>query len=182
MFTKRSSATIRRPRKVGGFSLIELIAIIVILAILSAGAVPAISHYTNRNAAAAANELHDNLAYARQRALASGRTNWVQFQIGENRWVLLEENPQQPGKANAGPIPDPATGRAMTTPLGTGAFATVNLTSAQFDGQNEIGFDWLGRPLNASETLLQNMGVVQLTGNRQVHVTPLTGRIETVMP
>lgn len=182
MKTMRSSATLRRRRKVGGFSLIELIAVIVILAILAATAVPAISHYTERNAAAATNELHDNLAYARQRALATGRHVWIRFEIGANRWSLFEENPDQPGNANATPILDPATGLAMTTQLGAAPFATVNLNGAQFDGDSEVGFDWLGRPLNGNDLPLQNTGTVQLTGNRRVHVTPDTGRIEIIMP
>ena len=46
----------------------------------------------------------------------------------------------------------------------------------------EVGFDWLGRPLNSSETALAAQGVVTITGSHRVYIATETGHVTWAAP
>jgi hypothetical protein len=79
-------------------------------------------------------------------------------------------------------LDDPATGDTFVQVLGAGTFAGVGITSAVFDGDVEVGFDWLGRPLEAGETALSADGTVTLTGGYVVTVNAETGLATLTVP
>jgi prepilin-type N-terminal cleavage/methylation domain-containing protein len=166
-----ATARLTRP----GFTLIELIAVIAVVAVLAAAAVPSLSAMTDRRAAAAARLLLRDVSQARQRAVATGTPTWVVFDTTAETWSVLVEDPSNLGRVNATALTDLATGAPRETVLGTGAFAGVELTTADFDGNPEVGFDWLGRPLNAAETALAAAGSVQISGGHTVSVAVTTG-------
>jgi hypothetical protein len=58
----------------------------------------------------------------------------------------------------------------------------VQIVSAAFDDDVEVGFDWLGCPLNAAESALGAEGTVALSGGQVVRVTPVTGHVAHVAP
>jgi len=62
--------------------------------------------------------------------------------------------------------------------LGVGEFPGITITAALFDGGAEIGFNWMGAPLNDDETALASQGSVTLTGGHGVVIEPETGNIE----
>ena len=165
-----------------GFTLIELVAVIVIIAVLAAVAAPALDSLSDTSATMAARTLLHDLTFARQRAVATGTVTWVVFDTGAETWSVLAEDPDNPGRAAAAVLTDPATGGNFTCTLGTGTFAGVAITAAAFDGDVEVGFDWLGRPLNAAEADLAAQGSVTLTGNHVVNVAIGTGTITYVAP
>ena len=51
----------------------------------------------------------------------------------------------------------------------------VDFRTLLFDGGTEVGFDWLGRPLNASETSLAANGAVTVSGGHFLTVVKDTG-------
>jgi len=159
------------------FTLIELVAVIVILAVLSALAVPASLTFTSGRHAAAMRTVARDLAYARARAIASGSPVWVSFSVQHNAYSLLAENPAAPGFAGARALTDPASGSPMSVRLGTAELAGTSLLAASFAGSSALGFDRLGRPLATTGALLASDGVVTLSGSRQVTVLVPTGRI-----
>jgi prepilin-type N-terminal cleavage/methylation domain-containing protein len=166
------------------FTLIELVAVMVIIAVLAAAAVPTLDTMDSSRAAVAARQIARDLSHARQRAVATGNRAWVVFDPadGAGSWLILDEDPSAPGRAGATAIEDPATGRPYRQTLGVGPLINVGLAAVDFDGDVEIGFDWLGRPLDATGNDLAAAGSVTLTSGHAIAVTPETGHIMSSGP
>jgi prepilin-type N-terminal cleavage/methylation domain-containing protein len=172
----------RRPGPGGGFTLVELIAVIAIAAIIAGTAVPALSSLSESRTAVAARDLVRDLSFARQRAVASGTRSWVRFDAAAETWSVLVEDPASPGRAGASVMTDPATGRSFVVALGQPPLDGVTIASATFDGGAEVGFDWLGEPLNVAETALAADGAVTLSGGAVVTVRKGTGYVSQTAP
>ncbi len=168
----------------GGFSLMELVVVMTVTVIMSGVAVVALSSTTGNRAAIAAKRLLRDMTFARQRAIATGTGTWVVFNVGAgpDTWSILSEDPSDPGRTAATPLTDPATGADMVETLGTGTFIGVDLVSATFNGVSEVGFDWLGQPLNSADLALTAKGTVTLSDNHKVTVEVSTGHIAYVAP
>jgi Tfp pilus assembly protein FimT len=158
--------------------LIELVAIMVILAILSASAIPALAQLDNTRDAIAAKELRRDLMYARQRAIATGRRTWIEIDTAGESWSLLEESLSTPGRASATAINDRGTGRTYVVTLESIGAHNADILTASFDGAAVIGFDWIGRPLNSAETALSAAGTITVSGSQTITVVPDTGFID----
>jgi prepilin-type N-terminal cleavage/methylation domain-containing protein len=174
-----SIPTHARPHAGRAFSLIELVAVIVIVSILAVTAAPVVSSLAGVRRSVAARHLLRDLAFARQYAVATGTGTWVVIDAPD-RWSVLVEDPSSPGRAGAGPMSD--SGRPMVVELGVNDYAGVQIDSAVFDAGAEIGFDYLGRPLTGDDEFLVAQGVVTLTGDRRVLVEPVTGLAWVVLP
>jgi len=172
----------RSPEVDGGFTLIEMVAVIVVLAILAGAAVPTLSALNASRSAMAGKQLLRDLTFARQRAVATGTRCWVVVDANADTWSILSEDPASPGRAGATVITDMATGRPYTIVLNTSEFQGVGVASCNFDGASEVGFDWLGKPLNSASASLAADGSVVLTGGEQVQVRTHTGYVKYVAP
>ena len=166
----------------GGFTLVELLAVMLIVGVLAASAVPSLRKMASTQASMAAAILLSNLTHARQLAIATGTRTWVVFDTGAETWTVLSEDPSSPGRVNATVINDPATGGTLVQTLGTGSFSGAQIISASFDSNPEVGFDWLGRPLNSAENSLVAQGTVTLTDNHLIQVAVSTGHVTHVAP
>lgn len=166
-----------RDRAPAGFTAIELVAVLVVVAALAAMTVPALASLGTSRAAAAARQVQRDLGYSRQRAVATGTRTWVVFEPSAERYSVLAESQSMPGRASATVLADPASGRDFVQELSTGALAATGIVSASFDGAPEIGFDWIGAPLNSAESPLAGVGTVALSGGWTVSVAPTTGLV-----
>lgn len=175
MGPRRSSTRTRRPLRDGGFTFVEMVAIMVLVSILAAAAVAQLDRLEDSQAGIASRQLLRDLAYARQRAVATGSVTWVSIDPVAETWTILHEDPLNPGRVNAAVLTDLSSGEPMVETLGTGAFVAVQLATVDFDGNDEVGFDWLGRPRGASEAALAAEGVVTLTGGHTIRVAAGTG-------
>lgn len=159
----------------GGFSLIELIAIMLIIALLAGAAVPTLSTLSASRTGMAARQCLRDITFARQRAIATGVVHWVVFSTGSKTWSILQENYASPGRAGASIITDLATGKPYTITLNTGDYVGVNFTSVTFGAGTEIGFNWLGKPYISDSTALASQGSVIFTTGSRVNVEVTTG-------
>jgi prepilin-type N-terminal cleavage/methylation domain-containing protein len=168
----------------GGFTLIELVAVMVVVSIIAGTAVVSLSSTTGSRATMAAKQLQRDMTFARQRAVATGTRSWVEFNTTDQTWSVRAEDPATPGRAGATVLDDPATSAEFVQVLNTSQFVSVQLTSVDFDGGDWVGFDWLGRPLDkAGETTpLAADGSVVLTGGHRITVEKDTGHITYVSP
>jgi prepilin-type N-terminal cleavage/methylation domain-containing protein len=172
----------RRSQPRSAFTLIELIAVLVIVAILAAASVPTLRSMGSSRGATAGKQLLRDLSFARQYAMATGNRTWVAFTLGSHSYAIKAEPAGNPGRANAVTLTDMATGKPYAQTLNTGEFAGVQILSAAFDGSAEVGFDWLGRSLNVSESPLGAQGLVTLTGNQRVTVEAGAGNVNYIAP
>jgi prepilin-type N-terminal cleavage/methylation domain-containing protein len=158
-----------------GFTLIELITVVVILAVISAVALASLSNTSSSRSAVAARQVLRDLSYARERAIATGIRTWVSFSTATSSYSVLTEIIGNPGRSHAVVLPDPSGQGSYIQTLNVNQFAGIALTGAAFDSSAQIGFTWIGQPLNGAETNLAAPGVVTLTGGRTVTVQVGTG-------
>lgn len=170
---KHRDAGRRRP----AFTLVELIAVMVIVGVLAAVAVPAISTTPTMRARVACRELARDLAFARVRSITTGVAHWVTFNTTADMYAMLAESTTTPGRSGATAYIEPSTGVAFTRTLNTGDFAGVDLLSVTLGTGAELGFDWRGRPLDSTSTLLTSQGIITLSGSQSVTIEPGTGLV-----
>lgn len=159
-----------------GFTLIELMAVVVVLGVLSVTAAVSMSGTDAARARAAAACVARDLSFARERALATGTTTWIVFSVATNSYSVLAEDAAAPGRAGALSITDPATGQAFVSRLSDPAFAGVSLSAVSIPGGgNDLGFDWMGRPINAAGTRVTTNATITLSPAQTVTVTAGAG-------
>src|SRR5437867_11972091 len=89
MLTATSAQRRRCRHGRGGFTLVEILAVIVILGIASAIIIPQMGTRDDMRAAAAARTLVADLIYAQNQAITSGRWVYVKFDVPNNKYTLL---------------------------------------------------------------------------------------------
>ena len=148
----------------------------VIVAIVSAVAVPSLSlaGATRRDAAAA--KVFRDLHFARQRAAARGVRTWVVFGVPNQTLTLFDEHPGNPGRVNRTVADDPGGGR-WSVRLDRGPYLGAGFQTVDINGGNEVGFDYLGRPLDINEHPLVGDATVEMIGGATVRIMAETGHV-----
>lgn len=137
--------------------------------------VPSMSDLTaSRQAGATSRVLHD-LHAARQRAMARGTRLWVVFDVDNDRYDVYVEPVGQLGRANRVPLTDPATGNTVGLQLNDWPYAGSGIESVDIGGGVEVGFDYLGRALDAGEQMLVQDGTISLTGGHTLTIAAGSG-------
>lgn len=160
-----------------GFSLAELVAVLTVAAVLAAVAVPAMTSTAGMRRSAAAAQVARDLRLAREIAASDALPTWVAFDVAGNRYSLRIEQRANPGRANALPWTDPATGRDHMQRFGESEYAGASLVSASIGGGTWVGFDWQGRPLSFSGAALTTTGTIGLGSGLEVRIEPGTGHV-----
>jgi type II secretion system protein H len=168
-------------RAAAGFTLIEILVVVVILGIISAIIVPQINSRDDLKASSAARALTADLIYAQNLAITRQQMIYVKFDAAAETYKVVDS--VSPENVLTHPVLlSPflvSLGANATTPQ----LRTVMIGTASFDGQPIIGFDEMGVPYSvtpAGAASAMTAGSVGLTcGSMTMTVTiePYTGSI-----
>jgi prepilin-type N-terminal cleavage/methylation domain-containing protein len=161
-----------------GFTMVELMVVVAIIAIAAAIVVPMVSSAGSMQLRAAVTMVAADLEYAKSLSISRGHRYAVVFNKDAESYQIEDLN---------GPVGD----RVIDHPVRKGFkyivnFATdsrlsqVNIVDANFDTTNAVSFDYLGSPVNGNDGNLTNVGAVTLRAGgteRTVSVEPVTGYI-----
>jgi prepilin-type N-terminal cleavage/methylation domain-containing protein len=194
MFNNSSTRFVRR----AGFTLVEILAVVVILGIASAIIIPQMGTRDDMRAAAAARTVIADLIYAQNLAISTGQTIWVRFDVAGNKYSLVT-NPSSAKAKFGDPVRHPLTDSDYQQAFGNVSSGTdpweqitifgapMNGEDAAFQGDFTVGFDSIGMPyvwcydVNQSNPLLSGAVVVQAGAthafDKTVTISPQTGEI-----
>ena len=143
-------ATFRHARTSGGFTLVELIVVIAVIAVAAAIAVPRYTSSLSRyRADMAARRIAADLGLARSRAKVKGATQTVLFTLASDSYTL-------PGVAGLDRPSDPYTVVVSAEPY------KADLVSASFGGSTTASFNGYGAPAAGGSVVVQ-AGATQKT-------------------
>ncbi len=180
------SAQMNRRR---GFTLVEILAVLVIIGIASAIVVPQLGTRDDLRAAAAARIIVADLIYAQNMAISGQKTIYVRFDIAGNSYKLLST------ATTGGDVimSHPMTQLSYQQTFGASSkgLESVTLSSVDFDGIDllyandfTLAFDEMGAPYAFDYTQnakndLKNGSIVLTSGTftTTITVSPYTGEI-----
>jgi general secretion pathway protein H len=165
---KRSTRSMRP-----GFSLIEIIIVVIILAIAAAIVIPSIGSAADTQAISAARIIESDMAVARSLALTSQVPHTVLFSDDRQSYkVVANYAGQAYGSVVAVPHPVVAGRRYETVLAGGNGMGSVRVIAASFGGAAYVTFNSQGDP-SAGGTITLQAGQTQM----QVTVQALTGSV-----
>ncbi len=180
MKNAQKQRSLKRP---AGFTLAEILVVVVIIAIAALIAIPSFSSAADMQVRSAANMISADLDYARGLAITHQHPYSVVFAPATESYVIQDSNT---GTAIAHPVrPSQTFSVDMTA---NSNFRSVNLSSANFDGNsdNAITFDYLGSPCSGLDTSApMNSGRITLTAGDftlYVDIEPMTGYVTVNQP
>jgi len=158
-----------------GFTLIELMVVVVILGFAAAIAVPMIGSAGSFQVRAAANKVAADLEYAKSMAISRGQNHSVVFDTANEAYEIQDqtgtviENPVTPGQSYA------------VSFASDSRIDNVEIFSADFDGTTTVSFDYLGSPFHGGSppTALNSGTLVLAAGShtKTITVESVTGFI-----
>lgn len=154
-----------------GFTLIELIMVIVLLGVLAVVAGPKVFNTGDFNARGFHDETLSLLRYAQKSAIAQRRTVCVAFTTSS---VTLTMAPAAPTAASATPACS-ASPLTLVGPVGGNAVVTAK-SGVTFDTvPTEFNFDGLGQPITSSGALLATQTIQVANSAKGIQVEATTG-------
>lgn len=164
-----------------GFTLVEILMVVVILGIAAACVVPQLSSRDDIKASAAARVVMADLIFAQNRAISTQRTHYLAFDITNKRYSLLTAWTPQVFVTH--PINKTNYVTAFST-AATNSMKDMSLVSADLDGKAGLAFDSLGAPYSVANdgttAALISQGQIKVragTHTLTVTVEPYTGEI-----
>ncbi len=156
-----------------GFTLVELIIVLVVLSIASMMAIPMMSSASSSQLRSAANLIAADIEYAKSFAISRGQLCSVVFDEGNESYRILDKN------GNLIEHPFKRGSDFIVEFKNDGRLQNVDITAASFDGETTISFDSLASPYSgAGLSTPMNVGTISLSagGNTaKVNIEPVTG-------
>jgi prepilin-type N-terminal cleavage/methylation domain-containing protein len=167
--------------RAAGFTLIEILVVVVILGIVSAIIVPQINSRDDLKASSAARALTADLIYAQNLAITRQQMIYVKFDAAAETYKVVDSlSPENV-------LTHPVLLSPFLVSLGNNATApqlrNVLIDTASFDGQPIIAFDEMGVPYSvttagvASAMTAGSVGFICGTITMTVTIEPYTGSI-----
>ncbi len=149
-----------------GFTLVEIVIVVVILAIASALMIPMLSSAGSMQLGSAANIIAADLEYAKSMAITRGQNFTVDFDEANESYEIKDQD---------GVIKHPVKkGNYIVNFRTDSRLSRVDIVDVDFDSSSEVTFNYLGSPVN------DNGGFIRLGADgagMKVNVEPITGFI-----
>ena len=142
-------AALRRADR--GFTIIEILIVVVILAIAAMTAIPMMSSAGSVQVRSAANMIAADLEYAKSLAITKGQDFTVVFDTSGDSYRIED----QYGTTISHPV---KKGFNYVIDIQNEGLDRVDITGAAFGGSPEVTFDYLGSPLNGGSVTIQGGG------------------------
>lgn len=180
-FIRRGALATGRSRGRRGFTHVEVVAVLIVTAIMGAMAIGSLGSLSRSRAADAGRTVLRDVSFARDRAMATGLSHWMSFDESSSSYsVLVDETGA--GFGSATPLIDPATGSAMVIRLNREQHSGVLVEYVSFDGESVVSFDWLGRPKTEDGHRLDREAQIQLSGGVTVSLNVTSGVPSLALP
>lgn len=160
----------------GGFTLIEILVVVIILGLAMYAAVPMFSGAASMQVQSAANMVVADLEYAKSMAISRQQNYGVVFDTGANKYqVVVDQN----GVDVVVPHPVKLGFQYIIDFRADSRLSQVTLTTANFDSTNKIMFNYLGSPFNGTGTDMNSGTITMQAGGVTMTITiePVTGYI-----
>ncbi|MHC4742903.1 MAG: pilus assembly FimT family protein, partial [Planctomycetota bacterium] len=124
-----------------GFTIVEVLIVVVILAIAALTAIPMLSSAGSVEVRSVANMIAADLEYAKSLAIAKGQSYRVVFDTISESYRITDQS----GTTISHPV---KKGFDYVIDLGSEGLERVDITGADFAGAQQVEFDYLGSPDN----------------------------------
>lgn len=161
----------RKKASYEGFTLAELIIVVVIISIAALFAVPMITSAADSQLRSACNMIAADLEYAKSMSISRQQDYSVVFDVASDSYEIRDESGtviEHPVKVGTNFVVDlPSESR----------LSAVHIKSVSFDSTSTVTFDYLGSPFNGSGSSLNSGSVVLEAGDFEMMITvqPVTG-------
>ncbi len=152
-----------------GFTLIELVMVIVLIGIVAAFIAPQLGNVSATKAGSFAGKLRADIRYAQNLAMTRNQRARVTFRTVPNGYDVTQ---------GGNPVADPAIGGNLSVTLNTGDYVGVSISFIGFTG-SYVEFDSLSVPYDGGGALAaaKNVTVTGGGSNYNVTVQPQTGAV-----
>lgn len=157
----------------GGFTIIELVMVIVLIAIMAALAIPKFDSYYAIKLGGAARKLLFDIRYAQRLAIAQHDSYGVEFNTAANTYRIYKVSD------NSTAIEPLSRSSFLVDYTANTEFKDIDITSVNFGGTTKIAFSSLGVPKNGSGVDLSVNGTVTISykgSSQTITVIPNTGK------
>lgn len=161
--------------KTKGYTLIELVMIIVIIGIISVVFVARIMQTSVLNYGISLSTIRDHIRYASDYAMANGTTTVISFDDAGNQYTLFQEDTS--GRTI---LINPEDNQNFVIDLNDKRFDGVTLTGINVNGTDELKFASYGIPLDANDVKLNTQAFVEINFENALTIYPVSGMCKRI--